>query len=65
VNELFVEPQDPSTRRDLKVVEAIPVDTVVRKDGRVAKELSFEDGEHLLGQSVVIFITERADQGVN
>ena len=52
MNTLFVEPRDPCTRRDLEVVETLPVTAVVRKDGRVAKELSLEDGEHRLGPGV-------------
>jgi len=53
-NALFVEPRDLCTRRDLDVVEAFPVTAVVRKDGRVAKELSLDDCEHRLGHGVVI-----------
>ncbi len=61
MNALFVEPRDPCTCRDLEVVEALSVTAVVRKDGRVAKELSLEDGEHRLGHGVdaPIFVKQR------
>ncbi len=59
---LVVEPRHPRTRRDLEVVESLPVTTVVGQHGRVAMQFGLEEAHHRFGEGIIIGISDGADR---